>query len=233
MMISQPSHLEESKPIHCSKKDWECNKRRLFKKFAGKLPSPAGYSSEDSQRHMITNLEEIHGRLHHHWVKGIFQHYQDKEHHPGTFLRRVPGNTWAQAQGIQNAASYGKATRRQGEMVGVAPMDSMVGVTGSYDSSRLLFWELLAHFFNALEAQDHLRGPSPLLGLSSASSPRRTTRATQFETAHILSVTYRIWAGIRAAQLREWQETWIHKSMHGGRAGARDARWSFRNQYRH
>ena len=35
----------------------------------------------------------------------------------------------------------------------------------------------------------------------------------------ILSVIYRIWAGIRASQLRDWQETWIHRSLHGGRAG--------------
>ncbi len=32
----------------------------------------------------------------------------------------------------------------------------------------------------------------------------------------ILSVIYRIWAGIRAAQLRGWQETWVHKSLQGG-----------------
>ena len=35
----------------------------------------------------------------------------------------------------------------------------------------------------------------------------------------VLSVNYRIWAGVRAAQLREWQEPWIHNSLHGGRAG--------------
>ena len=34
----------------------------------------------------------------------------------------------------------------------------------------------------------------------------------------MLSVIYRIWAGVRAAQLRDWQETWVHKSLHGGRA---------------
>ncbi len=28
---------------------------------------------------MVTNPEEIHGQLHHHWVKGIVRHYDDKD----------------------------------------------------------------------------------------------------------------------------------------------------------
>ena len=35
----------------------------------------------------------------------------------------------------------------------------------------------------------------------------------------MLSVTYRMRAGVGAAQLRSWQETWIHESLHGGGAG--------------
>jgi hypothetical protein len=59
--------------------DWNQSKNLLFRKNACKNPGPAGYLSEKSQRHMISQPEEIHAQLEYHWVKGIFQHYKEKE----------------------------------------------------------------------------------------------------------------------------------------------------------
>ncbi len=77
-----------------------------------------------------------------------------------------------------------------------------------------------AAFFNALEQHDNPTWPPalcwgsiPLLLKEGPPSPLNLRPLT------ILGVTYRIWAGIRASQLRQWQETWIHPSLHGGRAG--------------
>ena len=81
-------------------------------------------------------------------------------------------------------------------------------------------WELLAAFFNALEGHENpiwppalTWGSIPLLPKDGPPSPLNLRPLT------ILSVIYRIWAGIRASQLRQWQESWIHPSLHGGRAG--------------
>ena len=79
---------------------------------------------------------------------------------------------------------------------------------------------MLATFFNALE--DH-PDPSWPLALNWGSIPLLPKEGPpgplNLRPLTILSVIYRIWAGIRASQLRDWQETWIHKSLHGGRAG--------------
>ena len=92
-----------------------------------------------------------------------------------------------------------------------------------YRELRLLpysIWELLATFLNALEADPDPTWPRalswgsiPLLPKEGPPGPLNLRPLT------ILSVIYRIWAGIRASQLRGWQETWIHRSLHGGRAG--------------
>ena len=75
--------------------DLDLNRTQLFKQLANRLPSPAGYLSEDTHRHMITHPEEIHGQLHHRWVKGIFRRYDHKAIPSGTHSSKNTSLCWA------------------------------------------------------------------------------------------------------------------------------------------
>ena len=93
----------------------------------------------------------------------------------------------------------------------------MAGATRSSGFYYLPFWDMLASFLNALESHEHPIWPPALCWGSIPLLPKEGPPGPlNLRPLIILTVIYRIWAGIRAAQLREWQETWIHKSLHGG-----------------
>ena len=98
-------------------------------------------------------------------------------------------------------------------------MASTDGDIGNYVYCLMLF-VFLAKFFQALEAHENPNWPAALCWGSIPLLPKEgPPGALNLRPLTILSVIYRIWAGIRAAQLRGWQESWVHKSLHGGRGG--------------
>ena len=162
---------------------------------------------------MSSHPEEIHQSLQGHWVKGIFRYYDDREKPSwNDFLNEYrhllgPKKTARKLPPITAMQLSDRATWRGGTH----------GLDGwRYKELRLLpqgVWEMLASFLNALEQHDEPTWPPalcwgsiPLLPKEGPPSPLNLRPLT------ILSVLYRIWAGIRASQLGQWQETWIHHS---------------------
>ena len=80
---------------------------------------------------------------------------------------------------------------------------------------------IASSIFYALEGHENPIWPPALTWGSTPLLPKGRTPHSplNLRPLTILSVIYRIWAGVRASQLRQWQESWIHPSLHGGRAG--------------